>query len=150
VYNVLLFVHVFAAVALLGPNYLGPALAKLRGDPPSPVILRVESVMGRYGAAFFVVALLSGGWLIGLSPFTKDGGFKDARWLHVSIGLWFIAAGVVTGYINPRVKKALAAAEGGEGAEAKRLLAPVDTVAGPVVGVLAAVILYLMLLKPSI
>jgi hypothetical protein len=150
VYNVLLFLHVFAAVVLLGPNYLGPALAKLRGDPPSPVILRVEAVMGRYGSAFFVIALLTGVWLITLSPFTKDGGFKEARWLHISIALWFIAAGVVTGYINPRVRKALAAADRGDGGEAKRLLAPVDALASPVVGVLAAVILYLMLAKPSI
>jgi hypothetical protein len=104
--------------------------------------------MCRYGAAFYVVAFLTGGALIPLSPATRDGGFLHAQWLHLGIGLWFVAAGVVTGYITPRVKKALAAAEGGDGGEAKRLLVPVDTVAGPVAGVLAAVIVYLMLVKP--
>jgi hypothetical protein len=150
VYQLLIFVHVFSVVALLGPTYLGPALAKLRGNPPSPAILRVEAVMCRYAAAFYVVAFLTGAGLITLSPATKDGGFVHARWLHLGIGLWFVAAGVVTGYITPRVGKALAAAEQGDGAEARRLMAPVDTVAGPVAGVLAAVIVYLMLAKPSI
>ena len=145
-YRIVLFVHVFSVVALLGPTYLGPALAKLRGNPPSPVILRVETVMCRYGAAFFVVGLLSGLWLIWLSPFVPD--FGEARWLHTALGLFFIAAGIVTGFILPRVNKAAVAAEGGDAAEASRLMAPVDAVAGPVVGLLTAVILYLMLTKP--
>jgi hypothetical protein len=148
VYRIVLFIHVFAAVALLGPNYLGPTLARLRGNPPSPVILRVETVMSRYGGAFFVVALLSGLWLIWLSPFTRDGRFGEARWLHLALALFFVAAGVATGYITPRVKKAAAAAERGDAAEANRLMAPVDSVANPTVGLLAAVILYLMLAKP--
>ena len=149
-YQLLLFLHVFSVVALLGPTYLGPALAKLRGNPPAPAVLRVEAVIGRYAAAFYVIAFLTGGALITLSPATKDGGFVHARWLHLGIALWFVAAGVATGYITPRVKKALTAAERGDGTEAQRLLAPVDAVAGPVVGLLAAVIIYLMLVKPSI
>ena len=56
---------------------------------------------------------------------------------------------LATGYITPRVKKAQAAAAQGDGAEAKRLMAPVDAVASPAVGVLAAVIVYLMVAKPS-
>jgi hypothetical protein len=146
VYSILRFVHVFSVVALLGPNYFGPVLARFRGNPPSPVILRLETVMARYASAFFVVALLSGLWLIWLSPFTTD--FGEARWLHIALALFFVAAGVATGYITPRVKKAAAAAERGDAAEANRLLAPVDAVASPVVGLLAAVILYLMLAKP--
>ncbi len=148
-YQLLLFLHVVSAVILLGPFYLGPVLARLRGNPPSPLILQAEATICRYGAAFFVVALVTGGALIGLSPVTKDGGFKTAHWLHLGIALWFVAAGVLTGYITPRVRKAQTAAQAGDGAEVKRLLAPVDAVAGPLVGVLGAVIVYLMLAKPS-
>lgn len=147
-YKVLLFVHVMAAIALLGPTYLAPALARMRGTPPSPAILRVESAMHRYGTAFVVVALLSGGWLIGVSPLTRDGGFGEARWLHLGMLLFFVAAGVVTGYVGPRLKKALAASDRGDGAEAARLLEPVDKVVGPILGVTGAVIVYLMLNKP--
>ena len=34
-YNFLKFIHVFAAIAMLGPTYVLPALMKMRGDPPS-------------------------------------------------------------------------------------------------------------------
>ena len=146
-YEVLLWVHVFTAIALLGPTYLSPVLARFRGHPPSPQVLRIEAAMHRYAVVFVVVALLSGGWLIGLSPFTKDR-FGEAQWLHLGMLLYFIGAGLVTGFMGPRLKKALAAADRGDGAAATRLLEPVDKVVGPVLGVLGAVIVYLMLNKP--
>ena len=146
-YKVLLWIHVFTAIALLGPTFLAPVVARMRGNPPSPQILQVEAAMQRYGTIFVVVALLSGGWLIGLSPFTKDR-FGEARWLHLGMLLYFIAAGLVTGYIGPRLKKARAAVDRGDGGEANQLLEPVDKVVGPVVGVFVAVIVYLMVNKP--
>lgn len=147
-YDILLFVHVFAAIALLGPTYLSPVLSKLRGDPPSPAILRVEAAISRYGAVFAVVALLTGGWLIGVSPITSDGRFAGATWLHIGMFLFFVAAGLATGFVGPRVKKALAAAESGDAATARRLLAPIEGGVGPLVGLLGAVIVYLMVVKP--
>jgi len=147
VYKILLFVHVMAAIALLGPTYLAPVLAKMRGNPPSPAILWVEAAMHRYGTAFVVVALLSGGWLIGVSPVTKDA-FGEAQWLHLGMFLFFVAAGLVTGFIGPRLKKALAAVDRGDGETAAQLLEPVDKVVGPILGVTAAVIVYLMIAKP--
>lgn len=148
-YKVLLWVHVLSAIVLLGPSYLLPALAKFRGDPPNVTVLKIEMLIERYVSIFVVVALLSGGWLIGVSPITKDGGFSDARWLHIAMGIFFVVAGIGTGYALPRHKKALAAAEAGKAAESKRLLAQVDRV-GPILGLGAAAILYLMLIKPDI
>lgn len=147
-YKLLLWIHVMTAIALLGPTYLFPALARRRGSPPNVTILRVEMLISRYVRAFLVIALLSGGWLIGLSPFTSDGRFSDATWLHLGMTLFFTVAGIGTGYAMPRHRKALAAAERGDDAEAKRLLGEVDRV-GPFLGILAAVIVYLMSVKPD-
>jgi hypothetical protein len=148
VYKVLVFIHVFAAIAMLGPTYLLPALMKLRGDPPSATVLRVEYLIERYVTGFVVVALVTGIGLISTSPVVKDH-FGDARWLHVSITLFVIYAGLGTGYAGPRMRKAVKAGEAGDTAEVHRLLDPLDKVVGPVLGVLAAVILYLMLIKPD-
>ena len=148
-YKFLLFIHVFAAIAMLGPTYALPALMKLRGDPPSPVVLRMEHVIGRYATAFVVVALVTGIGLISTSPLVKDD-FGDARWLHISIALFLIYAGLGTGYAGPRMRKALKAGEAGDAAEVRRLLDPLDKVVGPILGVLAAAILYLMLVKPDL
>ncbi|HEV7861654.1 MAG TPA: DUF2269 family protein [Acidimicrobiia bacterium] len=147
-YKVLVFIHVFAAIAMLGPTYLLPALMKLRGDPPSATVLRVEYLIERYVTGFVVVALVTGIGLISTSPVVKDH-FGDARWLHVSITLFVIYAGLGTGYAGPRMRKAVKAGEAGDTAEVHRLLDPLDKVVGPVLGVLAAVILYLMLIKPD-
>jgi len=75
--------------------------------------------------------------------------FGEATWLHISITLFLIAAGLGTGYAGPRMRKAVKAAQAGNGAEVKRLLDPLDKVVGPVLGLLFAAILYLMLIKPG-
>ncbi|MGH8997931.1 MAG: DUF2269 family protein [Acidimicrobiia bacterium] len=148
-YEPLLFVHAFSAIALMGPAYLLPLVARMRGTPPSVAVLRVEALINRYVGIFAVVALLSGGWLIGESPLLEDR-FGDARWLHVGMTLFFVMVGVGHGFALPRTRKALAAAERGEGEQAARLLGPVDRIAGPVLGVLGAVIVYLMVIKPDL
>ena len=47
------------------------------------------------------------------------------------------------------MRKAVKAGEAGDGAEVRRLLDPLDKVVGPILGLLAAAILYLMLIKPD-
>jgi uncharacterized membrane protein len=147
-YKVLIFLHVLASIALLGPTYALPALMKMRGDPPSTTILRVESLIGRYATGFVVVALVTGIGLISTSPVVK-GQFGDAHWLHLSIFLFVVLAGLGTGFAAPRMAKAVKAGEAGDAPEVRRLLDPLDKVVGPILGVLAAVILYLMLIKPD-
>lgn len=147
-YKFLLFIHVFAAIAMLGPTYLLPALMKMRGDPPSVTVLRVEYLIGRYATAFTVVALATGAGLMSTSPLVNDR-VSEAVWLHIAITLFLIVAGLGTGYAGPRMRKAVKAGEAGDAAEVRRLLNPLDKVVGPIMGVLTAVILYLMLLKPE-
>jgi uncharacterized membrane protein len=147
-YEVLLFIHVFAAIAMLGPTYALPGLMKLRGDPPSAPILRAEHVISRFATAGVVVILVTGLGLISDSPAVK-GHFGDAHWLHLAIALFVVLAGLGTGYAGPRMRKAVQAGEAGDAAQVHRLLDPLDKVVGPILGVLVAVILYLMLVKPD-
>lgn len=148
-YQFLLFLHVFAVIAMLGPTFALPAFMKLRGDPPSPVLLRAENGIARFATWGLVVILVTGIGLISESPVVKHH-FGDAKWLHLSITLFVILAGLATGYAGPRMKKAVKAGQAGDGAEVRRLLDPLDKIVGPILGVLTAVIVYLMLAKPDI
>lgn len=147
-YKVLVFVHVLAVIGGLGPTYALPALMKLRGEPPSPAVLRAEHAISRYATVAVAVILVTGLGLINESPAVK-GHFGDAHWLHLAIALFVVLAGVGTGYAAPRMRKAAKAGEAGDGAEVHRLLDPLDKVVGPILGLLTAAIVYLMLLKPD-
>lgn len=147
-YQLLLFLHVFAVIAMLGPTYALPAFMKLRSDPPSPVLLRAENLIGRFATWGLVVILVTGIGLISDSPAVK-GHFGDAHWLHLAIALFVVLAGLATGFAGPRMRKAVQAAEAGDGAGVRTLLDPLDKVVGPILGVLTAVIVYLMLAKPG-
>ena len=147
-YKVLLFLHVFAVIVMLGPTYALPALMKLRGDPPSAAVLKAEYVIGRYATLGVAVILVTGIGLISDSPAVK-GHFGDAHWLHLAIALFVVLAGLGTGFAAPRMRRAARAGEAGDAAEVRRLLDPLDKVVGPILGVLTAVIVYLMLIKPD-
>jgi len=147
-YRILVFVHVMSVIAGLGPTYALPALMKLRGDPPSPAVLRAEHAISRFATIGLGLILVTGLGLINESPAVK-GHFGDAHWLHLAIALFVVLAGLGTGYAAPRMRKAVTAAEGGDGAGVRRLLDPLDKVVGPILGVLGAVIVYLMLIKPD-
>ena len=147
-YHFLLFLHVFAVIAMLGPTFALPAFMKLRGDPPSPVILRAENIIGRFATWGLAVILVTGLGLISDSPYVK-GQFGDAHWLHLAIALFAVLAGLASGFAGPRLRKAVTAAEAGDGAAVRTLLDPLDKVVGPILAVLTAVIVYLMLAKPD-
>jgi uncharacterized membrane protein len=148
VYKVLVFLHVLAVIAGLGPTYALPGLMKLRGDPPSAAVLRAEHVISRYATVALVVILVTGIGLISSSPAVKHH-FGDAHWLHLAIALFVVLAGLGTGYAAPRMRKAVTAGEAGDAAEVHRLLDPLDKVVGPILGLLGAAIVYLMLIKPD-
>ena len=147
-YKILLFLHVLSVIVGVGPTFALPGLMKLRGDAPSPAVLRVELVICRYASIGLGVILLTGLGLISESP-AVIGGFGDARWLHIGITLFLVYAGLATGFVMPRMRKAISAAEAGSAEKVRRLLGPLDKVVGPLLGVLLAAILYLMLIKPG-
>jgi uncharacterized membrane protein len=147
-YKVLIFLHVLAVIVGLGPTFALPGLMKLRGDPPSAAVLRAEYIISRYASIGLGVVLVTGLGLISESP-VVIGRFGEARWLHISITLFVVLAGLGTGYATPRMRKAAKAGEAGNTAEVKRLLDPLDKIVGPILGLLTAAILYLMLIKPD-
>ena len=147
-YKLLLFLHVLSVIVGLGPTFALPGLMKLRGDAPSPAVLRVEYIISRYASIGLGVILVTGLGLISESPAVIDR-FGEARWLHIGIGLFVIYAGLGTGFAAPRMRKAVQAAQAGDADAVRRLLDPLDKVVGPILGVLLAAILYLMLIKPS-
>ena len=104
-YKVLLFLHLFAVIAMLGPTYALPALMKLRGDPPSAAVLKAEHAIGRYATIGIAVILVTGIGLISDSPAVK-GHFGDAHWLHLAIALFVVLAGLGTGFAAPRMRQA--------------------------------------------
>jgi uncharacterized membrane protein len=147
-YHALLFIHVLAVVVGLGPTFALPGLIKLRGDAPSPAVLRAEYIISRYASIGLGVILLTGLGLISESP-EVIGRFGDSRWLHIGITLFIVLSGLATGFAHPRMRKAVTAAQSGNSTEVRRLLDPLDKVVGPILGVLVAAILYLMLAKPT-
>ncbi|HKY76475.1 MAG TPA: hypothetical protein VJS45_10055 [Acidimicrobiia bacterium] len=148
-YEVLLFLHVLSVIVGLGPTFALPGLMKLRGNAPSPAVLQTEYVISRYASIGVGLVLLTGIGLVSESPAVYINGFDDARWLHIAITLFIVYAGLGTGFAGPRMRKAVKAAQSGNGVEVKRLLDPLDKVVGPVLGLLLAAILYLMLIKPD-
>jgi uncharacterized membrane protein len=148
VYKALLFIHVLAATALLGPIYVFPLLARMRGTAsPDMTVLKIEVMLQRWVSAIAGVSLISGGWLIGESPFVKDR-FGDARWLHFGMAVFFVLAGLASGYAGPKTAKAMNAVRDGDVEGANKLLAPVDRIVNPACAILGAVIVYLMVIKP--
>ena len=118
------------------------------GGAFAPAVLRAEHVIARYATIGLAVILVTGIGLISDSPAVK-GRFGDAHWLHLAIALFVVLAGLGTGYAAPRMRKALKAGEAGDAVEVHRLLDPLDKVVGPILGVLTAVIVYLMLVQPG-
>jgi len=144
-YTLGLILHVLSAIVLLGPAFLLPLVPRvIAGTPPTPV-LKLMLLIERYVAIFFVVQLFTGIWLILEADFAS---FGKQVWLHTSILLFVIAAGLSTGFQMPRVRKALAASERGDAAEVARLLRPAEKVVGPILGVLMVVIVVLMVWQP--
>ena len=144
--DIVLFVHVLAGIVLLGPSGALPFLGRVRGSPPSPAVLRWADIMERQVAIFFGLQLLTGVALIFLRHYNRD--FGAARWLHVSLVLFVIAAAVAVGYNRPRVHRARRLAEVGRPEEAERMLHPVEKTTGAVLGVLITAIVWLMVTRP--
>ena len=92
---------------------------------------------------------LSGGELLLTTGMTLDSAAGQRAYVTALADHGLAGLGLGTGFAGPRMRKAVKAAQAGNGAEVKRLLDPLDKVVGPVLGLLLAAILYLMLIKPD-
>lgn len=144
--RLVMFVHVLSAIALLGPMFVFPFLPRVVTAPYPTPVLRVMRLIEDMVLLFLVVQLATGVWLIWLGHWSDD--FSAAKWLQVSIGLFVIAAGLGSGFLRPRLKRALQLSERGDDAGAMKVLEPSEKIVGPLLVVLAVVITFLMVYKP--
>ena len=145
-YRILLFVHVVAAVMLLGPLFAHPLVKTFRGSPVIANVLKIEEALARLHVIGVIVMLVTGGWLIAESPATDD--FGEATWLHISLVLYVAWAGVTTGALVPTIRKARSAHESGGDQAAGPLLDRIDNRWVPAVSALVALLTFLMTYKP--
>lgn len=139
-YNLVLFLHIVAALVAMAPAVVHPILFELekrRGDA-DPVALagRIAAASRIYAIAVVVAGLIG----IGLISMSDDVIAWGDTWVWLSLVVWIALNGVLHGAMLP-AEKALA---GGDRAAMKKI----DTV-GPVLGVMVLVLIYLMTAKPG-
>lgn len=148
-YKIMLFLHVVSVVAAFAPMVVNPLLAaRSAEDGPG-----VQRPVLRYAAANRRMVQLPALVLVGVfglgmvfsSPETDGDNLWsfDQAWVSLSLLLWIVIGGVVSGMVLPAERK-LAAGEADAAALEKRV-----TVGEQVVGVLFLVAVYLMIWKPG-
>ena len=147
-YRILLFVHILAAVMLLGPLFAHPLVKTFRGRPIIANVLKIEEALARLHVIGVVVMLVTGGWLIAESPATDD--FGEATWLHISLVVYVAWAGVTTGGLVPALRKARAAHETGGDQAADPVLEQTDNRWVPITAALVAILTFLMTYQPFV
>jgi len=146
-YKLMLFIHIFAVIVAFAPGFVWPMVSvalKKAGKPVGPAIgeMAAGNTMKIHGPAL-VLAGLFGFGLVGMS---KPEGVSEAifsfgdPWVSAAMLIWFIMLGVIFGMMVPAEKKAAA---GDEGAE------KIISMAGGIMHLLLAVMLFLMVFKPG-
>lgn len=140
-YNVVLFIHILAVIVAFAPAFVWPFVSvklKKQGKPVGPAIgeLAAGNTVKVHGPAL-VIAGIFGFGLVGMSK--KLYTFGDP-WVSAAMLLWFIMLGIIFGMMLPAEKKAAA---GDESAD------KIVSMAGGIMHLLLAVVLYLMIFKPG-
>lgn len=140
-YNLLLFLHILAAMVAMAPGFVHPFyFAWLGKDDPSsvPVLARLAT---RAGMAIYLPALVVNG-VLGILLILTSGdviSFADT-WISLSFLVWFAMLGILFFVLMPAER---AVSEGDMSGEAK------TRQFGGILHLLLAVILYLMVFKPG-
>ena len=139
--DILLWLHISAAIFLIGPLTLAtlaaPRFIKAGADG-LPVVRFLQRTARVYGSATIVVAVLG----LGL---VQDGFSFGDFWISSSLTLFLVAFALLLALVAPDLRRAVSRLEAGE---------PATVEAGRVLGVSAAVaviwlvIVLLMVLKP--
>jgi heme/copper-type cytochrome/quinol oxidase subunit 2 len=144
-YKVLLALHILAAVFAIGPLVHAATTASrgLRlGD--AAAIKTSARMCTIYSAASVVVVILGFGLMSATSPYTheKVADFGDV-WIWLSLLLWLVAAALAFLVVVPALDKAAA-----DTSTAPSLVGRVAATGG-IVGILFAVIVFLMVYQPG-
>jgi len=144
-FKVLLALHILAAVFAIGP-LVHAATTSSRGlRLGDAAAIRTSARMVRiYSAASVVVVILGFGLMSATSPYTheKVAEFGDV-WIWLSLLLWLVAAALAFFMVVPALDKAAA-----DTATAPSMVGRVAA-AGGIVGILFAVIVFLMVYRPG-
>lgn len=144
-FKVLLALHILAAVFAIGP-LVHAATTAARGlrTSDAAAIAMSSRLCKIYAGASVVVVILGFGLMSATSPYTheKAGDFGDV-WIWLSLVLWLVAAAITVGVVTPALDRAA-----GEPSAAAGLVGRVAA-SGGVVGVLFAVIIFLMVYRPG-
>lgn len=121
-YNVMLFLHIGAAIGLIGVTLMGYPVSSFAHRAGTVSALRplvgLLSVIGRTAPIMAVLTLLPALYLAFSGDWWGDG------WVMVSLVLFVVAGGIAGAVIDPRVKAlAAATAEAPEGAVPTQLRA---------------------------
>jgi uncharacterized membrane protein len=139
-YKIVLLIHIVAVLIALAPAVAHPVMYELekRRDDGDVVALgrRMAAASRIYGVALLIAGIVG----IGLISMSDDVIAFGDTWIWLSLILWVVLNGVLHGVMIP-AERALGAGE--EGAQKR-----IESV-GPILVVLALVLLYLMVVKPG-
>lgn len=144
-YKVLLALHLVAAVFAIGPLVHAATTASRGLRQADAAAIRTSSRMCTiYVWASVLVVVLGFGLMSSTSPYTHDkvGDFGDV-WIWLSLLLWLVAAALTYFVVVPALDKAAA-----DVSVAPSLVGRVAA-AGGVVGIVFAVIVFLMVYRPG-
>ncbi len=150
-FKILLAVHLLLAIFAIGP-LVHAATTAGRGvrTGDGAATTRSARLLRIYGYASVLVILAGFGLLNAKLPFRGSGGAKAGEfgdvWVWLSVVLWVLALGIVLGLLVPTLEKASAAI-----AAEQSVVALTARVAagGGVVGLIFAVIVFLMVYRPG-
>ncbi len=146
--KLVLFVHIATAITAIGPAYAFPILGRVFPKDRPVSVLKVYAKMERIITVGLIIMLATGIWLIWLEHLNEN--FGHQGWLNISLLVYAALAVLGVSFNTPRIHKALKLTEQGDQESANRILAPMDKIVGPILGVLGLLIIFLMVYKPFV
>ena len=147
-YLVLKFIHIFAAVIAVGANITyGVWNARSESEPAHLgfALKGIKFIDDRIANPAYGVVLLTGVIMI----FAGNWGFK--LWIIIALILFAIMAGLAVGVYSPLLRKMIQAVDAGSAASAEVAgMLRQNRILGPVFGLIVALILVMMVFKPSL
>lgn len=148
IYNLLKFIHIFSAIVAVGANITyGVWNARSAGEPSHAAfaLKGIKFLDDRIANPAYGILLLTGLVLV----FVGNWGFK--LWVIVALIGFVIVAGLGFGVFTPLLRNQIRLAESGDTSSAEyQRLANRSRALGPILGLLVAIILVMMVFKPTI
>lgn len=139
-YDLVLFLHILTVIVAFAPAVVHPILITFEQRRPEGDVQALAARIVAPGRVYAIALALTGILGMGLISMSDDVISWGDTWIWLSILLWIVLQGVLHGLMLPAER---AVASGDESAVRK-----LDTF-GPILGVLAVVLIYLMVFKPG-